>query len=146
LIGVALVIALGVGIFAASRNVRSTQPGKTSPQAEAQKTEQTKKANDKTLNKPPQTRDWSGLQSGEIIVEKSGSGRLVYAVGTIHNKSNRQRFGVKVELDLYDDQNARIGSATDYAQVIEPGKDWKFKALVTEPKAVRAKMAAITEN
>jgi hypothetical protein len=71
---------------------------------------------------------------------------LVYAVGAIHNKSNRQRFGVKVELDLYDDKNARIGSATDYAQVIEPGKDWKFKAMVTEPNAVRAEMAAITEN
>jgi hypothetical protein len=57
---------------------------------------------------------------------------LVYAVGTLTNDTTRQRFGVKVEIDVLDAHRNKLGSATDYTEVIEPGKEWKFRALVTD--------------
>jgi hypothetical protein len=53
---------------------------------------------------------------------------------------------VKVELDVLDAQGDKLGSATDYTQVMEPGKEWKFKALVTDRKAAAAKLIDIKEQ
>jgi hypothetical protein len=53
---------------------------------------------------------------------------LVYAVGTVKNDTARQRFGVKIELDLIDAQDNKIGSASDYIEVLEPGKEWQFNS------------------
>jgi len=92
------------------------------------------------------TTEWNGFKPSGISLEKTDKSRLIYAVGTVRNNTDRQRFGVKVELDLFDEQNTKLGSATDYVQVIEPGKDWNFKALVTDSKAVRVELAAIKEN
>ncbi len=89
---------------------------------------------------------WHGLKAGPVVLEKAGDGHLVYAVGTVRNDSQRQRFGVKVELDIFDTQDNRVGSATDYAQVIEPGKEWKYRALVTDRKAAKARLNKITEQ
>jgi hypothetical protein len=89
---------------------------------------------------------WHGLKAGKVSLEKQGDGRLIYAVGTVRNTSDHQRFGVKVELDVMDAQGEKIGSATDYTQVMEPGKDWKFKALVTDRKAASADVADIKEQ
>ncbi|HEX3989434.1 MAG TPA: FxLYD domain-containing protein, partial [Verrucomicrobiae bacterium] len=89
---------------------------------------------------------WHGSKAGKITLEKSDDGRVIHAVGTVRNTSNHQRFGVKVELDVLDAQGKKVGSATDYAQLIEPGKEWKFKALVTDPNAASAKIAAIKEQ
>ncbi|MEO7300779.1 MAG: FxLYD domain-containing protein [Verrucomicrobiota bacterium] len=89
--------------------------------------------------------DWNGLKASAVTVENSG-GRLIYAVGTIRNESDRQRFAVNVSLDLYDAQEKKIGAATDYTPVIEPKKEWNFKALITDPKAVRAEITGIKEN
>jgi hypothetical protein len=94
----------------------------------------------------PEPDPWHGLKVGTISLEKSGDGRLVHAVGTVRNTSDRQRFGVKVELDILDAQGKKLGSATDYTQVIEPGKEWKFKALVTDRNPATAKLAAIKEQ
>ncbi len=85
------------------------------------------------------------MPPGEVVLEKSGS-RLLYAVGTIRNESDRQRFAVKVDLDLFDANETKIGSASDYTPIIEPRKEWRFKALVTDPKAVRAEVSGIKEN
>lgn len=90
--------------------------------------------------------DWHGLEPGRVAVEKAGNSRLVYAVGVIRNTSDRERFGVKVELDLLGASDEKVGSATDYIQSIQPGKEWKFKALVTDPRARRAEITAIKEN
>lgn len=89
---------------------------------------------------------WHGLKAGKVSLEKSDDGRLVYAVGTVRNASDHQRFGVKVELDVIDAQGDKLGSATDYTQVMEPGKEWKFKALVTDRKAATAKLSDIKEQ
>jgi hypothetical protein len=89
---------------------------------------------------------WHGLKAGKVSLEKSGDGRLIYAIGTVRNTSNRQRFGVKVELDVLDPQGDKLGTATDYTQVMEPGKEWKFRALVTDRTAAAAKLIDIQEE
>jgi len=94
----------------------------------------------------PEPDPWHGLKAGKISLEKSGEGRVVHAVGSVTNTSDRQRFGVKVELDVFDAQGKKLGSATDYTQVIEPEKEWKFKALVTDRKAENARLIAIKEQ
>jgi hypothetical protein len=81
-----------------------------------------------------------------VSLEKSESGGLVYAVGTVRNDTDRQRFGVKIELDLMDKQGDRIGSASDYIAVLEPRKEWRFRALLTETKVSGAKVAGIGER
>lgn len=87
------------------------------------------------------------LKSGPLILEKSkGGSSLVYAVGTIRNESDHQRFGVKVEVDILDASGKPVGKATDYIQVIEPRKEWRFHALVLEDRAASAKIAAIKED
>jgi len=53
---------------------------------------------------------------------------------------------VKVTLDLLDDQDQKIGNASDYTQVIEPHSEWHFKALLTNPKAAHAKVTAVEEQ
>lgn len=71
---------------------------------------------------------------------------MVYAAGTVKNSSNRKRFGVKVELALLDRAGQKLGTATDYRQVLEPGGQWRFKALVVDSKAVSAKLESIKED
>jgi len=88
----------------------------------------------------------NGFAVSGIKFEKTPGSALVYAVGTLKNLTNRQRFGVKVELDLFDAADQKVGTAKDYQRVLEAGADWQFKALVVETKAVSAKVAAINEE
>jgi hypothetical protein len=89
---------------------------------------------------------WRGLTAGAIVLEKSNDNGLVYATGKLRNSSDHQRFGVKVVLDLFDEHDKKVGSATDYTQLIDPAKEWKFKAMVTERTSVRAVIASVTEK
>jgi hypothetical protein len=86
------------------------------------------------------------LVAGPVTLQKTEGSSLIYAVGTVRNNSNRQRFGVKIELDLLDEQDDKIGMAGDYLAILEPHKDWSFRALLTQPKAVRAKVTKIEEQ
>jgi hypothetical protein len=86
------------------------------------------------------------FQIGKITLKKSVEGGLVYAQGTVTNDTDRQRFGVKIELDLFNAQDNKIGDASDYLAVLEPHKAWQFNALLTEPKTVKAKLANILEQ
>lgn len=86
------------------------------------------------------------LSASSVTLEKTAGSSLVYAVGTVRNTSSRQRFGIKVELDLSDAGGQKIGTATDYRPVLEPGAQWQFKALVVQPKAVSAVISAIRED
>jgi hypothetical protein len=86
------------------------------------------------------------LKVGAITLEKAKSGSLVYAVGVLKNDSDYARYGVKIELDLSDAKGGRASKATDYTQVIDPRKEWRFRALILDSKAVSAKLAKITED
>ena len=81
-----------------------------------------------------------------IKVEKNQGTSLIYATGTVVNLTDKQRFGVKVELDLLDAANQKIGTARDYQAVIEPRGQWAFKALVVDPKTVAVSLASIKEG
>lgn len=72
--------------------------------------------------------------------------RLVYVTGVLKNDSDHQRFGVRVELDLLDAATNKVGTATDYRQMLEPRATWQFRALVTDRRATAAKLAGVKED
>ena len=81
-----------------------------------------------------------------ITLEKAQGSSLTYAIGALINTTNRQRFGIKIELDLLDATGNKIGTATDYQAVIEPNGKWKFKALCVDSNAKSASLASIKEQ
>lgn len=95
--------------------------------------------------KPPPD-PWHGLMAGPVKIEKSADGRLIYAVGQLHNASDHERFGVKVELDVFNADNEKVGTATDYAPSIDVGKDWKFRAMIIDRTARKAKLISVKEE
>lgn len=95
---------------------------------------------------PPPPDLWHGLMPGTVTLEKAENGNLVYAVGVLRNESTRQRYGVKVQLELFDDNGAKVGTTTDYTQFILPGKEWRFRALVVEHRTARAELTKVTEQ
>ncbi len=86
------------------------------------------------------------FQISAISFEKTPGTSLVHAVGTVNNLASRQRFGVKLELDLLDSAGHKIGIARDYQQVMEPRSQWRFNAPVIDSKAVSAALASIKED
>lgn len=86
-----------------------------------------------------------GFRVTAVTLEPGPGGGLVYAVGTVQNTTDRQRFGVKVELELFDSGGTKLGAASDYQKVIEPAAAWKFRALVADKNARSARLAAIQE-
>ena len=85
---------------------------------------------------------------GNVSVEKAkGGSRLTYAIGTLKNDSEYQRYGVKLDVDLFDQAGNKLPTqANDYVQTLEPHKNWNFRALVLDAKAVTAKVASVTEQ
>jgi hypothetical protein len=88
----------------------------------------------------------AGFQVSPIRLEKTPQSSLVHAVGTLMNNANRQRFGVRVEIDLFDAAGEKVGSAKDYQKIIEPKARWQFRALVVDSKAESAKLASVKED
>ncbi len=106
---------------------------------------------DPDTNSPPSPDETNspagdGLSASAVTLEKAPGTSLIYAVGTVKNTLNRQRFGLKVELDLSDAAGQKIGTASDYRQVLEPGSQWQFKALVVDSKTVSAKLTSVRED
>jgi len=94
----------------------------------------------------PEPDFWNGLKPGPVAFAKTPNSRLTYAVGTIRNDTDRQRFGVKVLLDVLDANGEKVGTTTDYTQFIDAHKDWTFKAQVAESKGTAAKILSISEK
>ena len=89
---------------------------------------------------------WRGLMASPVTLEKVGDGRLIYAVGTLTNTSDHERYGVRVQLDVLNAAADKLSATTDYKDSILPGKYWKFKALVTDPSAASARITSVKEN
>jgi hypothetical protein len=81
-----------------------------------------------------------------IRLEKTPGSSLVYVTGKIRNLGDRRRFGVRVELNLFDKNARPIGLAKDYQPLLEPGAEWHFKAMVMESKVVSARLNSIHEE
>lgn len=101
-------------------------------------------------NKPPVPAETiDDFSVGKITLQKVQGSSLVYAVGTVKNAADHQRFGVRIQLNLVDKQNQNVGVVSDYVSVVEPHKDWQFKALLmpTDAKvAQKATVAGIKEQ
>jgi hypothetical protein len=104
----------------------------------------TQKANTSTAAISPKSVE--DLKVSQIVLAKAKGGNLVYALGTLRNESDVQRFGVRLELDLLDSAGKKIGTSKDYARLIEPRKEWRFRALVLAPNSVSARVASIKEQ
>jgi hypothetical protein len=81
-----------------------------------------------------------------VTFEKTTGTSLIHAVGSVTNLASKQRFGVKLELDLLDQSGRKIGIARDYQPVIEPGGQWRFHAPVLDSKATSAVVSSIKED
>lgn len=88
----------------------------------------------------------SGFRVSAVTLEKTPGSSLVYATGTVTNTSAKRRFGIRVEVDLIDAAEKKVGTAKDYQQVIEPNGEWHFRALVLASKAACAKLASVKED
>ena len=97
---------------------------------------------------PPRPKALEDLKLlGTVAVEKAKGSRLSYAMGTLKNDSDHPRYGVKVEVELFDSGGNKLSAtANDYMQMLEPRKEWRFRALVLDAKAVTAKVASIKEE
>jgi len=88
----------------------------------------------------------AGFEVSAISLEKGQGASENYAVGTVVNKSNRQRSGVTVELDLFDAEGQKVGIARNYQPALAPGAKWQFKVPVGDAKAASARLASIKEG
>jgi hypothetical protein len=86
------------------------------------------------------------LKAGPVQLDKTKGSSLVYAVGTVTNDSEFQRFGVRIELELFNSNGKQLGTAKDYKDVIEPHREWHFHALIPDSKAASAKVSSIKED
>jgi hypothetical protein len=101
---------------------------------------------EQTNTSAPNSFSLQGLEPSDVTIQKTMGSSLIYAVGTITNTTDRQRFGVKVELELSDALGRKLGNASDYRQVLEAGAQWNFKALIVDSKTVSAKISSIRED
>jgi hypothetical protein len=81
-----------------------------------------------------------------IRLERTEGSSLIYAVGTVKNGAERKRLGVRIELEVLDSGGSKVGSTRDYVQLIEPGNEWHFRALINSTNAAAARLGAITEE
>ena len=116
--------------------------------AERLKTEQLELSAKAQVPSPPGPIDpfaQLGFRVSSVALNRVTNNSLVYAVGTIANLTKRPRFGVKVELDLFDAAGTKLGGASDYQKVLEANAEWKFRALIVDKRADSVKVAAIKE-
>lgn len=79
-----------------------------------------------------------------VAIDKTRS--LAYASGTVKNETEKQRFGVTVELELLDSAGKKIGMAKDYKDLIEPRAEWKFRALLVQKNVAAARVVNVKEQ
>ena len=103
------------------------------------------KAKTQTATQPTNPFAQDGFNASPVTLEKSQSGSIIHAVGKVYNLTKRQRFGVRIELELLDSTGSKVGDAKDYQSILEPNAEWQFHALVVEKKAAAARIVSITE-
>src|SRR6478736_5762950 len=106
------ILILGGGLVAANIALKRAKRLQTQRQ-EATQVEQAKAA------APADPFAAQGFRVSPVTVEQGQGSSLVYVVGTVTNAGNRQRFGVKVELELFAADGSKAGAASDYQKVLE---------------------------
>lgn len=105
----------------------------------------TNQVSEMATNTQPETVQ-NGFEVSPVQLQKTPGSSLVYAIGKVKNTLDKQRFGVRVELDLLNADGQKVGTSRDYRQVLEPGAQWEFRALVVDSKAASAKIADVKEE
>jgi hypothetical protein len=146
MIAVLLIAGTGAGIWVSRQRKQETLPAATAPAAKAAETPAVTPAQPAAQAAEQPKKSPDDLKVGAIELEKTKGSSLVYAVGTVKNDSDFQRFGVRIELNLMDKKGDRIGTAKDYIGILEPRHDWQFRALIPDSKAVAAKVASLKEE
>jgi len=108
--------------------------------------QQEAQATSQTPPKPTEPFADIGFRVSPVTLDKGEGSSIIYARGTIGNLASRQRFGVRVELELLDATGNKVGNATDYQATVEAQAEWRFRALVVEKKATSARVVAIKED
>ncbi len=67
-----------------------------------------------------------------------------YVVGTVQNNTAKSYTYIQVEINLYDDDGAQVGSTLANANNLEQGGKWKFKAVIMEDEAVSYKIKDVS--
>ena len=117
------------------------EPAPTSPQSTP---EPTHAPAPKVEKKPKSPAD---LKIGNVEIDQPKGSGLRYAVGTLKNDSDHSRYGVTIEVTLFDKSSQPLpAKASDYLQMLEPRKEWRFRALVVDSKAVSAKVSSVREE
>jgi hypothetical protein len=98
------------------------------------------------VDSTPRPKSHDDLKVTFLELQKTPGSSLVYAVGTLLNDSDYQRFGVAIELNLTDENGRDLGKTKDYKDLIEPRQKWQFRALVPDPKTASAKISSIKEQ
>jgi hypothetical protein len=113
--------------------------------APTQATAETTNAPAPNVEKKPKSSD--DLKIGKVEIDQPKGSGLRYAVGTLKNDSDHSRYGITVELALLDKSNQSLPTkASDYLQMLEPRKEWRFRALVVDSKAVSVKVSSVREE
>lgn len=143
------IVILGLGLVGAIVALKRAERWAARQKRPAEASLQVESAVNDPIQNGPKTEEaesQNGFEVSTVELEQAAGTSLVYAVGTVKNTSDRKRFGVKVELDLFNMASERIGAATDYQQVMETNAVWHFKAMVVDRKATSAKLASIKED
>jgi DNA-directed RNA polymerase subunit RPC12/RpoP len=151
-IGCVVLAGMGAGVFFWLKAHRSGQETSPAPKvATASATSTTNVAPEETPAPTVKVATKTGksiedFKVSAIQFEKTKGTSLVYAVGTVTNDSEFERFGVRIELNVFDQQGAKLTTAKEYIQMMEPHHEAKFRALVPDAKAASAAIASIKED
>ena len=135
----------GKSVFPSRESRRTFANRKTQAQPPAQE-ETDASAETPKSNAAAAPKSVEDFKVSKITLQKTPGSSLVYAIGTLRNNSDSQRFGVRIELDLLDATGKKIGSTKDYVKVIEPRREWRFRALVLAPKTASVRVGKINEE
>jgi hypothetical protein len=76
--------------------------------------------------------------------QAGGESFTSYVAGSVRNNTDHTYSYVQITIGLYDSADNQVGSTIDNVNGLEPGKIWKFKALVSEDNAASCKILDVT--
>lgn len=75
---------------------------------------------------------------------KSKEGSLYFVNGMVVNNSKYRYLSVRIEFELLDKTGNSLGKTVDQLGILEPGKNWNFKAVAIDPDAVGYKFVGLS--
>lgn len=98
-------------------------------------------------NSGADSEDAPGSQRGVALVSHEGTigedGSL-RVTGVVRNTSNRTHGRVKVDITLYDQTDAKIGSTSTTTEDLGAAQEWQFEAPVSKDSVARYEIDRVT--